>query len=328
VFSSSGETHSCLDLDINRDGVNIITVSEKPWKPVSPHTFTFNLTAPDPFIESVLNAVKPTRMQQYISTLSAYHSRQSQSQGAYDAQRYLATTYSQKGFVVTTYRFRTDMSENVIAEIRGTRYPDQIVCVGAHYDSRSTNSNSPDLRAPGADDNASGSSNLLEFATVIAEQNVRFEKTLRLLSFSGEEQGLLGSRAYARHLASIGENVIAMFNGDMLGWKLPSTPITIGMKDRYIDTSLLAAVNDITRTYVPTLPVGSSASCCSDHQSFTEAGFSAVGYFENPGGASDYPHYHKSTDLPEYINVQQLGLEGKAIMAAALTYAGAYRGTD
>jgi hypothetical protein len=327
VISSLGQTHTCLNLDINLSDTNIITVSDDAWRPLArPHTFVFNLTAPDPFIQSVLDAVDTDRMFGYIESLSAFYSRQSSSQGAADAQHYLSTTYFEKGFDVTTYMFRDDMTDNVIAEIRGTRYPNEIICVGAHYDSRGSNSNNPSLRAPGADDNGSGSSNLLEFATVIHSQNVRFERTLRLLSFSGEEQGLLGSRAYARHLANIGENVVAMFNGDMLGWKLPNQPISLGMKDLHVDLNLLAAVNEITKTYVPTLPIGVSPSCCSDHQSFTEAGFSAVGYFENPGRASDYPYYHTSSDLPAYINKQQLGLEAKAIMAAAMTYAGAHRG--
>ena len=45
---------------------------------------------------------------------------------------------------------------------------------------------------------------------------------------------LLGSRAWAKELADTGVQVVAMFNADMLGWKLPGTAPTLGMKDRYI----------------------------------------------------------------------------------------------
>lgn len=87
----------------------------------------------------------------------------------------------------------------------------------------------------------------------------------------------------------------AVFNGDMLGWTLPGTPISLGMKDRFVSEWLLSVADLITEVYVPQLTVARSASCCSDHQSFTEAGFPAIGYFENAGGASDYPHYHSET---------------------------------
>ena len=77
---------------------------------------------------------------------------------------------------------------------------------------------------------------------------------------------------------------------------------TIGMKDRFIADWLLNIANGLAEQYVPEVKVSSSSSCCSDHQSFTENGFPAIGYFENEGSASDYPHYHKSTDLPEYVH--------------------------
>jgi len=107
----------------------------------------------------------------------------------------------------------------------------------------------------------------------------------------------------------------------MLGWTLPRTLPTLGMKDRFTTQWLLDFVNDLSRTYVPNLGVGLSSSCCSDHQSFYEQGFPAVGYFENEGSASDYPNYHKSTDLPQYLNFNQITLMSKAIAAATLTIA-------
>ena len=62
--------------------------------------------------------------------------------------------------------------------------PDTIIVVGAHYDSRGTQNSSPTQRAPGADDNGSGSAALLEFARVIQESGTRFRHTLRLCLFT------------------------------------------------------------------------------------------------------------------------------------------------
>jgi len=262
----------------------------------------------------------------YVEQLSNYHSRQSKSIGAQQAERFLVEYYTRHGFETSTFTFRSDYSDNVIAERKGILFPDEIIIVGAHYDSRATDTNSPTQRAPGADDNGSGTSNLMELARIIFLGNVQFSRTIRLVSFSGEEQGLFGSRAYAMYLAENNENVVAMFNGDMLGYYPDDDyPITLGMKDKFIDPNLLKAANEITELYVPDLGVGISNSCCSDHQSFTEAGFSAIGYFEHEGSASNYPYYHTSFDLPKEINVKQLHLESKAIMAAAFTYAQVFR---
>jgi len=231
----------------------------------------------------------------------------------------LTNHYQKNGFVTSNFSFREGYSANVIAEIVGTKHPDEIIVMGAHYDCIPTRA-----RGPGADDNGSGTMNLMEFAALVNLTGVKFERTLRIVSFSGEEQGLVGSRAYARNLAENNVNVVAMFNSDMLGWVLPGKPMTLGMKDRFIDKELLKSANVITALYVPNLPIGLSNSCCSDHQSFTEAGFSAIGYFENTAGASNYPFYHTSQDLPEHVNITQVLLESKAMMAAVLTYAGAH----
>jgi hypothetical protein len=327
VLVSSDGSYSCLNLGLDRKEATIITVNQDSWKPPRhAHSFLYNLTAPDPTIVLALNDVSQTRMQSYITHLASetIYTRQAQSQGAWDAEYWLEGQFRSFGFTVTRYQFRSDMSDDVIAEIRGTDSPNEVIVVGAHYDSRSTNSGSTTQRAPGADDNASGTSALLELATIISRHGLRFRRTIRLVCFSGEEQGLIGSRAYAQYLYNRNERVIAMFNGDMLGWKQTTQPITLGMMNRYVDPALTTQANLITRDYVPTLPVGATGGCCSDQQSFTEYGFSAVGYFENTANSVVYPYYHQSTDLPQYINQQQLGLEGKALMAAALTYAQAY----
>ena len=105
------------------------------------------------------------------------------------------------------------------------------------------------------------------------------------------------------------------------GWRLPGTQITLGMKDRFVAEWLLEVADSLATLYVPQVAVGRSASCCSDHQSFTENGFPAIGYFENEGGASDYPHYHKSTDLVEYVDFDNALLISKAYLATFMTFA-------
>ena len=78
---------------------------------------------------------------------------------------------------------------NTIAEIRGAQLPGQVVILGAHLDSW-------DL-GTGTTDNGTGSMVVLEAARAIARSGVKPKRTIRFILFSGEEEGLLGSRAYA-----------------------------------------------------------------------------------------------------------------------------------
>ena len=94
------------------------------------------------------------------------------------------------------------MEHNIIAEIPGTDLKDEIVMFGAHFDSWHT--------ATGATDNAAGSAAMLEAARIlmetIKETGIKPRRTLRIALWTGEEQGLLGSRGYVKkHLADTDE---------------------------------------------------------------------------------------------------------------------------
>ncbi len=97
---------------------------------------------------------------------------------------------------------------NTVAELRGTERPGEIVIVGAHLDSW-------DL-ATGASDNGTGSMATLETARVIAQSGLKPRRTIRFILFTGEEQGLIGSRKYAEaHAAEMDsiQAVIVLDNG-------------------------------------------------------------------------------------------------------------------
>ncbi|MDE3058135.1 MAG: M20/M25/M40 family metallo-hydrolase [Bacteroidota bacterium] len=83
---------------------------------------------------------------------------------------------------------------NIIGEIPGTDLKDQIVMIGAHFDSWHAGT--------GATDNASGSSVCIEAMRILKALNLKPRRTIRIGLWSGEEEGLLGSRAYvAQHFA-------------------------------------------------------------------------------------------------------------------------------
>jgi len=141
--------------------------------------------------------------------------------------------------------------------------------------------------------------------------------------FAGEEQGLIGSRAYARELRLAGANVTLMIQSDMLGYHKADEPPQLGLPS-YIGTSEVAQLlANASHLYSPELSVGITTACCSDHQSFHEQGFPATQAFERAGWIVD-PMYHNSGDVsdrPGY-DLEQIRSITKATFATLLHTAG------
>ncbi len=91
---------------------------------------------------------------------------------------------------------------NTVAEIKGSEHPGQVVIVGAHLDSW-------DL-GTGASDNGTGSMATLEAARIIAQSGLKPKRTIRFILFTGEEQGLIGSRKYAEAHAGEADSIQAV----------------------------------------------------------------------------------------------------------------------
>jgi hypothetical protein len=108
---------------------------------------------------------------------------------------------------------RSDVVEaaDIIAEIPGSKWTEEVILVGGHLDSW-------DL-ATGATDNGLGAFSILDMARAMASMPFKPERTVRFVLFMGEEQGLLGSRALVEHYRSTGElgRIRCMINLDMSG---------------------------------------------------------------------------------------------------------------
>ncbi len=105
---------------------------------------------------------------------------------------------------------------NVMATLKGTDPNDKrIFIVGGHLDSRNGEANDSVGTAPGANDDASGVTAVLELARVLSKRN--FPATIIFVAFSGEEQGLNGSTFLAKKAKDQNWNVVAMLNNDMIG---------------------------------------------------------------------------------------------------------------
>jgi len=235
----------------------------------------------DPWIVELLEQVSQSSIRDSISKLQSYTSRNSASgsAGLDPAAEWASQQLTNAGFRVTRDNFRNGYTPQIVAELIGTESPEKVVVLGAHLDSIAGWGSRPTSRAPGADDNGSGSSSVLEFARIIASTGARFKNTLRLCLFTGEEQGLVGSRALAGRWRNEGVNVIAMVNVDMMGYRRPGTAINIVVMTRASDAALTNIARATATTYLPSYANANTSGCCSDQQSFHENGFPAVGFF-------------------------------------------------
>ncbi len=131
-----------------------------------------------------------------------------------------------------TVQTKTDIEEikkysaNVIGFLEGNdpTLKNDVIALGAHYDhlgfgGDGSGSLSPDTVAihHGADDNASGTSALLELAQAFAAQRMELKRSLLFISFTGEEEGLLGSGYYVKNPTIPLDRTVAMVNMDMIG---------------------------------------------------------------------------------------------------------------
>jgi hypothetical protein len=130
------------------------------------------------------------------------------------ASRYVQDRFRELGYTVELQRFEVAgrVVDNIAAERRGLRYADQVVIVGAHYDSV--------MGSPGANDNASGVAALVELARMCGES--RTARTVRFVAFANEEPPLfqtddMGSLQYARRARARGEPIVAMLSIETIG---------------------------------------------------------------------------------------------------------------
>ena len=192
---------------------------------------------------------------------------------------------------------------NIASIIRGSSpHGDETVLVGAHRDHFGHQAG---LLFAGADDNASGTAVLLEVARVLALAPAAPKRSILFLSFSGEEQGLVGSRLYLSQPIVPLQKTIGMINVDHAG--VGNGRLTVGVtgfdKSRAQDIGLLAGLSDKLDLY-GFFPGG-------DHVPFKEAGVPTITVVS--GGI--HPHFHQPTDTIDTINPEILQSVARYVLA-------------
>ncbi|KAJ3516283.1 hypothetical protein NLJ89_g1214 [Agrocybe chaxingu] len=338
----STDTAALISLDSEKARV-IDTLLPPFWKskllPTAPSTYLPIPTAAiatvktiltrlkfDPVVASIVNNISVPQIQNDVRFLtgedgkSGIISRHSFSTGAITAANWLRARVEDTGATCRLSPFLPGFAPNVICRYDAIKDTNATVLVSGHYDSRGSFGS---IRAPGGDDDGSGTTGVLSIARTIARKGVKFHSNVELAFFAGEEQGLLGSRAYARELREAGANLTLMVQADMTAYRAPGEPLQLGLPDIIGSPEVTQLVANISAIYSPELTIGFTPACCSDHQSFHEQGFPATQVFERAGPIAD-PMYHNSGDLSgrEGFDLQQLYAIAKVQFATILHTAG------
>jgi hypothetical protein len=239
-----------------------------------------------------------------------------------DARDYLTTTLEAMGYRTELMNHTPMMDHimgNVVAELRGNARPEEIVIVGAHYDTL------PEV--PGANDNGSGVAGTLELARMFAGKAQAQARTLRFVLFFNEESvSPWGAEEYAKQCRAKNEKIVGMFSLETIGYYTdePDTqkypwPLSLFYPSTGNFVAFVGSVD--YRGFLH-----KSAAAFRDHAKFPSRGIAAPGFLKDatrsdhaPFWTQGYPavmitdtanfryrDYHEPTDTAEKVKYEHL----------------------
>lgn len=239
------------------------------------------------------------------------------------AAQYIETEFKKLGYAVKfeAFLYRGVTMHNIVAERRGSDLADEIVVLGAHYDTVP--------ECPGADDNASGIAGLLELARMFASQSPR--RTVRFVAFANEEHSggkweEMGSYRHAQASSERGDRIVGMLSLEMLGYFSDEEnsqhypfPFNAFYPDRgnfigfVANTGSIALVRRVVRVFRDRVDMPSEGVAAperfsdigrSDHWSFWQFGYQALMVTDTSNFR--YPHLHRGSDTPDKLDFARM----------------------
>lgn len=303
----------------NADAKNFLTNYTQDPTPKAISSYQINYQTQT---NALIKAVNPQIMWSYLQTLSSMNDRYAGSQNgvkaahwlqeqvekiAADAGRHDVTSF----FVSTTSQY---IQPSLVVKVGEGAGPG--IVIGGHMDTVESSA-SP---KPGADDDGSGTVTVLETARVILNSDLRFQKPIYFIWYSAEEEGLVGSEHVVSYFQSHNIPVDAVLQLDMTGYRYRNDP-TIWLINDHVNKNLTNYLAKLISTYVKQ-PVDYTRCnyACSDHASWTQAGYASSMPFETAFG-NDNPDVHTSKDTMDKLSLDHMSNFAKLATAFAVELA-------
>ncbi|TRM65567.1 hypothetical protein BD626DRAFT_547017 [Schizophyllum amplum] len=256
-------------------------------------------------VTPILNTVSTQNMQGYLDELTSFNNRYYRASTGKAASDYIYNTVSQMASGhdgVTVSKFTHSWTQySIVARIEGSG-DGPLTIIGAHMDS--INQRNPTSgRAPGADDDGTGTVNLMEDFRALLQAGFAPSTPVEFHWYSGEEAGLLGSQDIATKYSEDGVDILAFMELDMSGYFAPGSKEVFALEADYIDKDLNNFLKNLIDTYAG-IPWAMDTPCgyaCSDHASWHDAGFPASFPYEAVTG-DDNPNVHSANDVVADVN--------------------------
>ncbi|MCL2041402.1 MAG: M28 family peptidase [Bacteroidales bacterium] len=258
-----------------------------------------SVTTVNPDVEALVNEVSMQNLENSIRWMQQFI-RNACLPAALETQNWLIDQFESFGLDVYVHYFPaiyntslcitgdTLEAGNVVAIQWGTEFPDEYIVVSSHYDHQS---------GPGADDNASGTSGVLEIARILSQHS--FKRTILYVPFNAEEQWMVGSLPFVEKCAQEDLNILGVFNLDMIGF----FPEDVGALTMYSGSSKISdrlweyyqMVANLYVTDIPTLRFTLGDSYGGDHMPFNIYEYPAL-YIGDIEYLNIHPCYHQPCD--------------------------------
>lgn len=283
-------------------------------------------------IQDIIDNVSTNNIKEKLNQLSSFHTRHSKSTIINEVAEWLLNEFKSLGYSNAFYHtFDTNIDnkeyqlKNIICEKKGENNKMIIIC--AHYDCIMEDLHDSTSRAPGANDNASGVSAILEMARVLINEKLSY--TIQFILFSGEEQGLHGSVQYSKFIKENNLQLFRLINLDMIGYPQLNPGIVIIERDNNSDPihnrvsendNLSIETGEIMARMAKfnNLEFDLDSIYNSDYEPFEARGYVVIGAYD--GSAENInPHYHNSSDTLSLIDWKYLTLVTKMVLATVMT---------
>ncbi|PBK72440.1 Zn-dependent exopeptidase [Armillaria solidipes] len=251
-------------------------------------------------VKPLLNTISTSNMKNYLANLTSFNNRYYTSSTGLQASNWILNTVSDiaddRGDVTVSKFSHRFQQFSIVAKIPGSEASTPVTILGSHMDSINLNSPSSG-RAPGADDDGTGSVNLIEAFRALIAADFKPSTPVEFHWYAAEEVGLLGSQDIADSYADDNIDVLAFMELDMSGYFKPGTKEVMAIQADYIDDDLNDFLGEIIDTYA-SIPWTMDIACgyaCSDHASWYKAGYPSTFPYEAVTG-NDNPRIHSSSD--------------------------------